>query len=231
MRRWRGDAGGDGARMSTRGQMSGVTSAFSKKCVGRVARGGRGHASRATRVVSRGGVRCARDTRRAGSRVGFERDRGGCVGTVGLATHRDPRGSAAPWRVRCPRTWVWGAAGARRGAGAARVWADPILGRTSRADAEGGRARSECRAEATSLCRRAVVDRRSNRGRAGSVDRCQRSDPRTTKTARRARRAEDAWCRTGTSSREFCVGHKGASGAPRASGSRGRPGERTPHPL
>ena len=190
-----------------------------------------GHASRATRVVSRGGVRCARDTRRAGSRVGFERDRGGCVGTVGLATHRDPRGSAAPWRVRCPRTWVWGAAGARRGAGGGTGLGGPDFGPNIAGGRGRRRARSECRAEATSLCRRAVVDRRSNRGRARSVDRCQRSDPRTTKTARRARRAEDAWCRTGTSSREFCVGHKGASGAPRASGSRGRPGERTPHPL
>ena len=205
--------------------------AFFKKCVGRVARGGRGHASRATRVVSRGGVRCARATRRAGSRVGFERDRGGCVGTVGLATHRDPRGSAAPWRVRCPRTWVWGAAGARRGAGAARVWADPILGRTSRADAEGGRARSESEPR-----RRRCADELSLTGVQTEAGPALWTDVNVRILGRRKRpdarvAPSDAWCRTGTSSREFCVGHKGASGAPRASGSRGRPGERTPHPL
>ena len=129
---------GDGARMSRARRMSGVASAARLGKAWDASRAPRsgGDASRATRcgIARRSlGARAIRGAR--GSRVGFERDRGRCVArTVGLATHRDPR-RAAPWRARCPRTWVWGAAGARRGAGAARAWADPILGRTSRADA------------------------------------------------------------------------------------------------
>lgn len=125
-----------------------------------------------------------------------------------------PRGRAAP--------------PGRHGFGRTRFGAEH-RGRTRAAGAR----RGGCRAEASSLCRRAVVDRRSNPAGPlvlrwstfGISGRRKRPDARFAPTTRGAERAPPR-------SREFCVGHNGASGAPRAHpGRRGRPGERIPPPL